>query len=347
MKWWGGDSSFVRDKIHYHGVCKCKNLYNKDKRRSIREAIKFSLHLIPHFLKNNYDLIDSNEFPYLPNFIVKLYCLFRRKPMIITWHEVWGHQWYDYLGPHLYIIGILIEKGTVKLPDMIIANSRKTKKDLVSKLGVRKEKIVIVQPTVPINLSQILPSPEKYDLLFCGRLIKEKNVELLIKAMKNLNPNVTCAIIGDGPEKKKLKSLVKTHKLEDRIEFLGFLRCHDDVLSYMKSSKLFIFPSLREGFGTAVLEANACGLPVIVVDGDHNASKHLIEDRVNGFICKNDVESLSKKITYLLNKEELRKKMAKNCKKIFSRHQQSESAQKIEKIYKRFAKRKLTGHKKK
>lgn len=333
MKWWDGDSSFVRDKIHYHGVCKCKNLYNKKGKRSICEALRFSLYLTLHFLKNDYDIVDSNEFPYLPNFIVKLYCLFRRKPMVITWHEVWGHQWHDYLGPYLSIAGRLIEKGTVKLPDMIIANSKKTKKDLVLTLGVRKEKIVIIQPTVPIDLSHVLPSPEKYDLLFCGRLIKEKNVELLIKAMKNLNPNVTCAIIGDGPEKKKLKSLVKTHKLEDRIEFLGFLRRHDDVLSYMKSSKLFIFPSLREGFGTAVLEANACGLPAIVIDSDHNASRHLIEDRINGFICKNDAETLSKKIAYILNKEELRKKMAKNCKKTSFRHRQSESAQKIEKIY--------------
>ncbi len=333
MKWWDGDSSFVRDKIHHHGVCKCKNLYNKDKRRSIREAVRFSLYLTVHFLKNDYDLIDSNEFPYLPNFIVKGYCALKKKPMIITWHEVWGDCWYGYLGPCLGRIGRLIEKGTVKLPDMIIANSRKTKEDLILKLGVGSGKITVIQPIVPPDISHVFPSPEKYDLLFCGRLIKEKNVGLLVKAMKNLNPNVTCAIIGDGPEKKNLESLVKTHGLEDRVEFLGFLRRHNDVLSYMKSSRLFIFPSLREGFGTAVLEANVCGLPVIVVDSDRNASRHLIEDGVNGFICKNDVEALSWKIAHILDKEELRKKMAENCKKIAFKHRQSESAQKIEKIY--------------
>ena len=333
MKWWGGDSSFAKDNVNYHGICRCKNLYNKDRRRSIRESVRFSLYLIFHFLKNDYDIIDSNEFPYIPNFIVKLYCIFRRKPMIITWHEVWVRRWHDYLGPYLGEAGRLIEKKTVKLPDMIIANSKMTKRDLILELGVRKEKIIVIQPTAPSDISHIFPSPKKYDVLFCGRLIKEKNVELLIKAMKNLNPDMTCAIIGDGPEKKRLESLARVYGLEDRVEFLGFFNRHEDVLSYMKSSRLFVFPSIREGFGTAVLEANVCGLPTIVIDSDHNASRYLIQDGVNGFVCKNDAEALSKKIAHILRNDELRKKMSDCCRKIASSHLQSESAQEIEKIY--------------
>ncbi len=333
MKWWSGNPDFVRNNLHHHGICKCRRLYNKNGTRSTREAIRYSLYLTHHFLENDYDIVDSNEFPYLPNFVVKLYCILKKKPMIITWHEVWDNHWYEYLGPCRGSIGRLIEKKTARLPDIIIANSRKTKNDLVHKLNITQEKIAVIQPTIPADLSNIPHSEEKFDILFCGRLIKDKHVDMLIRAVKTIDPAPTCAIIGEGPEKKRLETLVKKYSLEKKIKFLGFLNAHKEVLSYMKSSKLFVSPSTREGFGIAVSEASACGVPAIVIDGDYNAAKDLIEDGVNGYVCENDEKMLSEKITLVLGDNKLRSRLARNCKKMSSAISTSKSASKIEHIY--------------
>ena len=134
----------------------------------------------------------------------------------------------------------------------------------------------------------IKPSSDKSDLIFAGRLIKEKGVLTLIDAIPTVKkeyPNVKCTIIGDGPEREKLEKQVKSLNLDEDILFLGFVEDYNDVLSYMKASKVFTIPSQREGFGIVALEANACGLPVITVKHPRNAICDLIQPQKNGYIC--------------------------------------------------------------
>lgn len=341
VKWWDGQPHFIRDNIHYHGVCKISHLYNKDGRRSIYESFKFSLFLGIHLAKNDYDIIDSNEFPYLHNFVVRLYCTLKRKPMIITWHEVWSCYWREYLGCIKGSIGKCIEKASGNLPDHIIANSDSTRSDLMAKLKVRSEKISVARPTISIDVSGAAISKEAFDVLFCGRLIKEKNVDLLIRSIRNLGGNVTCGIIGEGPEKKNLVSLVKEYGLGKNIKFLGFLSSHDEVISYMKSAKIFVFPSEREGFGIALLEASACGLPSIVIDNEKNAAKELVRDGVSGYVCSPDDKIISEKIALILGDEKLRRKLSRNSKSLSSSYIGLKSFSKIEGIYKRLIEKHL------
>ena len=312
VQWWAGNPHFTRDGMHYHGVCKFSRLYNKDGRRSIRKSLRFSLFLGLHLAKNDYDIIDSNEFPYIHNFVIKLYCILKRKPMVITWHEVWDCYWREYLGGAKGIIGRWIEKASAHLPDHIIANSDNTRCDLMAKLNIRSEKISVARPTISIDVSGTSPSEEAFDVLFCGRLIREKNVDLLIRSIKNLGGNVTCGIIGDGPEKEHLASLVNEYELGKNIKFLGFLGSHDEVISYMKSSRLFVFPSEREGFGIALLEASACGLPAIVIDNEKNAAKELVRNGVSGYICAPNERVIAEKIGLILGDEKLRRKLSRN-----------------------------------
>ena len=145
-----------------------------------------------------------------------------------------------------------------------------------------------------------------------GRLIKEKNVDILIKSIKSVSkeiPEVKAVIIGEGPEGERLKSLAGDLDLEDNIKFLGFLPNYDDVISYIKSSKVFVLPSTREGFGIVLLEAMACGLPVITVDHPMNAAKGLIIDGENGFKGDLSEEFISRKTIKLLKNEHLRNNM--------------------------------------
>ena len=68
---------------------------------------------------------------------------------------------------------------------------------------------------------------------------------------------------------------------------------HDDLIARLKSSKVFVLPSTREGFGISALEALACGIPVVTVDHPANAIRDLITGG-NGFLCSLSAEDLAK-----------------------------------------------------
>lgn len=277
MKFWDGNASFQKDGITYHGVCKNKNMY-KNERRSITEAIRFAFGLGNFLRKNKFDVMEVQNFPYLHIFP----CLFLKGKgrLIIYWHEFWGRYWFRYLG-FLGVFGILIEKTVIFLGKEHWANSDNTKESLrkCTKKEVKKIPLFIDFK----NIERVIPSKEKYDFVFVGRLIREKNVMFLVRLMKNFRDK-KLAIVGDGPEKDRIFRAIKYYNLSN-VYILGGLG-DNDKFSIMKSSRLFVFPSSREGFGIAVLEAMACGLPVVTLEHPQNAAKELVGK--NGIICRKD-----------------------------------------------------------
>jgi len=73
-------------------------------------------------------------------------------------------------------------------------------------------------------------------------------------------------LIGEGPEYANIRNLIDGKKINNTIHLSGFYNDHDDLIAQLKSSKIFVLPSTREGFGITALEALACGLPVVTVD---------------------------------------------------------------------------------
>jgi glycosyltransferase involved in cell wall biosynthesis len=131
-----------------------------------------------------------------------------------------------------------------------------------------------------------------------GRLIREKHVDLVIHAVnlfRYKNPDIRALIIGEGPEYAGLKNLINENKLDPSVHLSGFYWNHDDLIARLKSSKVFVLPSTREGFGITALEALACGIPVVTVDHPANAIRDLITGK-NGFLCSLSAQDLSEKI---------------------------------------------------
>jgi len=299
LKWWEGKNDIVREGVYLHGVGKWDNLY-VDGRRSIKEGLYFGMKTLTG-LKGDFDVIDCQEFPYFSCFSSKIHSLLKSK-LVITWHEVWADYWYEYLG-WKGGFGKFIENLIAKLTDNNIAVSEKTRRDLEAINNKRAE--VIPNGIEFKRIQNIREHNEKTDVIFVGRLIKEKNVNVLIKSIKLLKYEMTdikCLIIGDGPERRKLEKSVLDLDLGENIEFLGFLENHDDVISHIKTSKVFVLPSMREGFGIVALEANACGLPVVTLIHDRNAAKDLVENGINGFICRLSEKEITKNIILALNK---------------------------------------------
>lgn len=158
----------------------------------------------------------------------------------------------------------------LKRAEAIIAVSNFTAKALRNN-GVSGAKVFVSGNAVDLDLiSKVEPYADEkiFDGVFVGRIAKEKGVFDLLKVWKKVvevRKGAKLLIIGSGLELSFLKEKILASGLENRVFVRG--RCSDRGLySLLKSSKVFIFPSLFEGWGIAVAEALACGLPVVAYD---------------------------------------------------------------------------------
>lgn len=316
MKYWEGDDIIYTDGVRLWGVCPPKPLFAGN-RRSITQPIYFALKLILPLLKEKFDIIDCQNFPFFPAFPSKLHSLLRKSRLIITWHEVWNRYWYKYVGWR-GIFGLLVERCMAKLTKNHISVSDLTTRDLqaINVCG----NIELITNGIELERINGIPIADKaYDIITACRFIKEKNIDMLIDAIsiiKQSKPDINCMIIGDGPEQENLVEKTTKLDLANTIIFSGFFENSETVFSYFKSSGVFVLPSVREGFGIVVLEANACGLPVITVNHPQNAAKDLITNGENGFICEFNKDDLANKILMALKQKD---QMKNRCKD-FSKH---------------------------
>jgi glycosyltransferase involved in cell wall biosynthesis len=293
MKFWDGENILIREGVFLHGVCPAQKLYFGG-RRTIWQAIYFSIYLISPLLKERFDIIDCQQFPYFSCFSAKFFSKLKKIPLVITWHEVWGDYWYEYLGWKGFV-GKTTEQLVARLTSENVVVSKTTAKNLKN-LGLAHQISIIPNGIDLTRIRSISPFSESWDIIFVGRLIKEKHTDMLIHAVELLLhefPDIRVLIIGEGPEYLKIKPLIDEKKMNDSIHLHGFYPNHDDLIAQLKSSKVFVLPSTREGFGIAALEALACGLPVVTVDHPANAIRDLITEN-NGFLCPLSAEDLAK-----------------------------------------------------
>jgi L-malate glycosyltransferase len=296
MKWWPGDRDIITNGVHQHGICPSMPLY-KNGKRSIIQATSFAGKVLGAGI--DCDVVDCQNFPYISCFSAKLLCSLQGHELFITWHEVWGDYWYEYLGK-IGFLGKTVERAAAHLTERNIAVSERTKRDLEG-LGANVG-WVLPNGIDAKRIERIAASPEESDILFVGRLVEHKNVDLLLDAIEILKvsvPDIRVVIIGDGPEAASLKHLSREKGLERNVEFHGFVDDYDDALALMKSSRIFASPSIREGFGMAALEANACGLPVVTVDHKMNAVSDLVT-KETGVVCIPTPQALADAISRTL-----------------------------------------------
>ena len=139
------------------------------------------------------------------------------------------------------------------------------------------------------------PANGEVRLLYVGRISKEKDLDVLAKAYRQLRDeglSIQLLIVGHGPYSEAL-----SETLPDAI-FTGYLKGKELATAYA-SADVFAFPSTTDTFGNVIIEAQASGVPVIV--SDSGGPKELVEDNVNGLITKShDVEDFSRAIRELV-----------------------------------------------
>ena len=142
-----------------------------------------------------------------------------------------------------------------------------------------------------------------------GELYDIKNHITLIQAVHRLiNLIVKYLICGQGPLKNELLNLVQELGLEHQVMLFGY---RTDIIEINHIADVFVFPSFREGLSVALMEAMACGLPVVC--SDIRGNRDLIEDGKGGFlVVPEDVEGFAKSLESLLEKPNLTEGMGKH-----------------------------------
>ncbi len=148
---------------------------------------------------------------------------------------------------------------------------------------------------------------DKPIVLFVGNLIKRKNVDSLLEAKKISNSDYYLVIVGDGPLFKKLKKKVEDENIRDVI-FTGSRR---DVEKIIPSCDLLVLPSFSESFGLVLIEALACGKPII--GSNVGGITEIITSDVGFLVNPNKVSSIADKIDKVINDDELRMNLSQNA----------------------------------
>jgi glycosyltransferase involved in cell wall biosynthesis len=331
MKWWEGAETRELEGVQLKAISPYFPLYAGEK-RSIKEAIFFSLHCLK-LVKEDFDILEVDHMPHLVLFSTKLVALLKKKKLHVIWNEVWGTSyWIKYMGPS-GIFAALIERITSMLPDTFTAISEHTASELTTKLKIPQYKITVVSAGISIaDLEDIVPATIQSDIVFIGRLLSHKNVDVLIESialLKTKYPKIKCIIVGKGPERNNLIELVKKNDLLENIEFIECIDDHNQLYALMKASRVFAFPSTREGFGIVVLEANGCGLPVITTDDQQNAARFLIQEGQNGKTISLSKENLANALDEYMAMNQWETKYTS----FIQQYDWNNLAQKVEKLY--------------
>jgi len=291
LHYWDGPPTVERDGMTLHGVMPPRELYVGE-RRSIREAIEFATRLFPSLLEMDADLIDCQEFPYFPAFPSKVTSLRHGSTLALTWHEVWGEYWYDYLG-WKGLAGRSVETLTALLPDVHIAVSEQTRADVA---GFGTDAHLLPNGIDVDEVTAVSPTDDGADVAFVGRLIPEKGPELFVTALDQLRrttPGIRGVIVGEGPQRRRIERAIDRRDLGGNVTVEGHIDDHDDVLALLKAADVYVLPSRREGFGITVLEALAAGTPVVTTAHPRNAAEALIQDGHTGAVCDRRADALA------------------------------------------------------
>ncbi|MCL2504027.1 MAG: glycosyltransferase family 4 protein [Coriobacteriia bacterium] len=312
--------------------------------RELRVATPVSLHAIQRIEDTELDVVHSHD-PFAIGLFGLAIAKGKKIPYIHSYHTlypeyvhyVWEARWTKRLAE-------ILSRDFCDVCDTIIAPSTKIDHHL-RQWGVRAP--IEVLPT-GIDLSAHAVADNKRALMmrkrlqlaegervvtFVGRLGKEKNVGLLIRAMALVKEPLTrLVIVGDGPDRAQLEALVERLRLGPRVSFTGYLDRPDVTCAY-RISDAFVFASTTETQGLVVGEAMAAGLPVIAVTDD--AVGDFVKQDKNGLLVPPNERAFANAVSQLLADSETMARMGAASRLRASSLSIDIQAAKLESLYQR------------
>lgn len=204
-----------------------------------------------------------------------------------------------------------------KTADSVVSLSKGVKYDLCRNFSVSEDRVRVIYN--PIDLESIdRLKQETADikrgntLVAAGRLTRQKNYPMLLKALSELKGQIDyhMFILGKGELEDEIKEQIRTEGLEDRVTLLGF---QSNPYKYIANADVFVLSSDWEGFGHVIVEAMACGAAVVSTDCPYGPGE-IISDHINGLLIPvGDSDGMAGAIRELLSDEALRQTLRTNA----------------------------------
>lgn len=268
-----------------------------------------------------------------------------RVPIVI--HTPHGHVFWGYFGPFKTRMFVLLERLTAKITDRIVTLTNQEKEDHLHFRIATPEKFAVIHSGIDAavlgdaekagegaaGLRTALRIPPGCPVVgTVGRLTDVKGHTFLIRAVARIHRQgrkISLIIVGDGELRQVLEEEARRLGIGDNIVFAGWRR---NVPVWLALLDIFVFPSLNEGMGKAIVEAMAVGKPVIA--SATGGILDLVDHGVNGLLVPpGDEEALARAIMHLLDEPGLAQVMGEEGKKRFATHSSTEMINKIDALY--------------
>jgi len=288
--------------------------------------------------------VDLVHYPYFDLFLLTL-PIKKIKPTVVTVHDL-----IPLVFPDKFPKGIRgwikyqIQRQALRRVDAVITDSECSKKDIIKFIGFPKEKIYVV-PLAPGKEFKKLEIKKKYSLpkifaLYVGDVNWNKNVEGLIKACAKIK--IDLVLVGKAfrdkslPETQAILRLIEELSLNNQTRILGFTPTEDLVAIYNLAT-VYCQPSFYEGFGLPVLEAMACGTPVVC---SKTSSLPKVVGDAAVFVDPNDYKSIAEGIMKLMENKKLYEGLREQGRRRARKFSWEKTAKETVKVYHEVVKRK-------
>ena len=342
-----GHDGPLRKKIEDRGI----PVYFGPKRASIKRPVKFGLSVVLlvrnllNFLKNKRIQVIQSHLGQA-NQLAVLVSKLSGIPAFPTVHstnpfEDRRSKW----DPRVYLIRT-VNALIYRLADRVVTVSREIKDIMQKSYGLGDSKILVLKNGIvfkdnlaePGQIEKEFPdSRNRLKLIAVGRLVPLKCFDVLIRAVAeivNAGYDVLALIAGEGEKRLSLEKLVRDLGVGRYVKLLGL---RHDVTELMKSSDIFIIPSRYEGLSMAMIEAMACGLPIIASDAP--GLRNFVNHEQNGlFFPVQDYKALAERILILANDKMKRAKLSRGARQSFEREYDMRcNIKPLDRLFRRYA----------
>ncbi|MFB0563422.1 MAG: glycosyltransferase [Candidatus Lokiarchaeia archaeon] len=299
--------------FHQNFLSKFWRLYSPELSASLKTEI------------DKFDLIHIHEIWHYSHFIAYYWAKKKCKPYIITVHGALEPWCLNYKRFKKRVFSAFIQKKILREAAAIHAFTQ-SEAEQVKAFGINN-RIIIIPNGIDLKLYAVLPPKEKIEaqypqikgkkmILFLGRIHPIKGLDILAKSISNIagmREDTILVIAGpDDGYKKQVESMIKIEGISKKVIFTGMIT-GKEKLAALSRADIFVLPSYSEGFSMSILEAMACGLPVVITNQCHFPE---VKQYNAGLVIEPNVGELTEALEILLSDPELCQQMGNNGKRL-------------------------------